>query len=87
MKTMTAFEFITSSRKRKESWKTVIIVAGVKCLVVGYDLLCQGLHEVYIVVKEKGSIKSAIHIPEIHVCNEKDKMEKLFGKMLEGVVV
>lgn len=86
IETMTAFEFVTSCRKRKESWSTVIFVAGIKLLVIAYDVFKKGIHEVYVVIKDKETEKSVLRIPEMYIQKESDKMSDIFGSIVQGVV-
>lgn len=82
--TLTAFEFIASSLKRRESWKTTVVVAGVKLLVIIFDVCRKGIHEVYVVIQETEKLKSVLHIPEIYIQRQGVLVDELVGSAVES---
>lgn len=55
-------------------------------MVIAYDICKKGIHEVYVVVKDKETEKSVLRIPEMYIQKETDKMEEIFGSILGSAV-
>lgn len=74
MEMVTLREFWKSRKKRKERMSTIIIVAGIRLVVVVYDLWSKSSHELWISIEGMEEAESvAIRIPEMHI-RKKDQM-------------
>lgn len=83
--TITAVEFLMRSRERKESWRTMFLVAGIKVAVIAYDLFKKGFHEVYVVTGEALEERNVLHIPQMYIQRDSDRVSRVLSSVALAV--
>jgi ABC-type proline/glycine betaine transport system permease subunit len=77
-----ASDFLKTRKTREEKWSSVVIVAGVKSIVMAYDVWQKTHHEVFVVIRlVEGEF--VIRIPEILIQKESSRIEEVVRRVLD----